>query len=225
MAKSQSRQLRVPGVSRKGVESMLAKDAERVQAKRQASAEKRQADKQAAEAARAEAEAKRLAEQEAQARAREAQAAEDAKAHLETLRTDALATLGESATDAQVAAYIREQGVDPATGVALKQAKTGYDGPMIALRSARQHYKVGPNGILNNGDNLASIASKYSRQDTVSALIKALGLAGNPYLKLNPGQQSMNLRNKTRHAISEGRVSLAQVQAAYDELGFKPAVV
>jgi hypothetical protein len=34
-----------------------------------------------------------------------------------------------------------------------------------------------------------------------------LGLPGNPYLTLNPGQQSMNLRNRLRHAIRNGFVT------------------
>ena len=39
-------------------------------------------------------------------------------------------------------------------------------------------------------------------------------LHGNPYAHLNPGQQSMNLRNKARAQLKAGLLKLADVEAA-----------
>lgn len=90
-----------------------------------------------------------------------------------------------------------------------------YQGPMLALVAARKHYVKAGNGILCNGDQLATICGAHTREETVTALIIALKLPGNPYLNLNPGQQSMNLRNKARHALKNGLLTMAEVDAAF----------
>ena len=95
---------------------------------------------------------------------------------------------------------------------------------MLALVSARKSYIVGANGILNNGDRLAALCGQYTREQTVTALVKALKLPGNPYLALNPGQQSMNLRNKARNALKNGTLTLVEVSAAYDDKAPVPTV-
>lgn len=116
----------------------------------------------------------------------------DHAAYLQTLREDAAAL-----------------GVDPDTYIAeqLAPVKTKYNGPMLALKTARKAYVKAANGIQCNGDNLAMLCGQYPRETVVKGLIQALGLPGNPYLSLNPGQQSMNLRNKARHALKAGLVT------------------
>ena len=128
----------------------------------------------------------------------ELQAKRDAEhaAYLQALRVDA------EALGVDPEAYIAEQ---------LKPVKTPYTGPMLALKAARKAYVKAKNGIQCNGDNLALLCGEYSREVVVTALIRALGLPGNPYPALNPGQQSMNLRNKARHAVKSGRVTVDQI--------------
>jgi hypothetical protein len=125
-------------------------------------------------------------------------------------------------------AYLADQGVAP-DGSPLEAAdepkaggKPRYEGPMLALKQARRAYVKAANGIACNGDKLALLCGKYSREHTVKALRLALeqaNLGGNfpfPYLHLNPGQQSMNLRNKARHAVSNGFLSHTAIEAAYE---------
>lgn len=131
---------------------------------------------------------------------------------LDTLRVD-FEALGQPGGDFN--AYVREQGVNPDTGDALPAAKTPYFGPMVALKTARLHYVEAKNGVLCNGDKLALVCGQYEREATVRALIRALKLEGNPYSHLNPGQQSMNLRNKARHALKDGTLTIAEIEAAY----------
>jgi hypothetical protein len=108
-------------------------------------------------------------------------------------------------------------GVDPDTYVAEQLAdapKSGYVGPMLALRTAVKKYIVAPNGQPCCGDDLAEICGAYPREAVVAGLVAALGLGSNPYLHLNPGQQSMNLRNKARTAIKSGIVTADQIRTA-----------
>jgi hypothetical protein len=108
-------------------------------------------------------------------------------------------------------------GVDPDTYVAEQLAdtpKSGYVGPMLALRTAVKKYVVAANGQPCCGDDLASICGAYPREAVVAGLVAALGLGSNPYLHLNPGQQSMNLRNKARTAIKSGVLTADQIRAA-----------
>jgi len=131
----------------------------------------------------------------------ELQAKRDAEhaAYLQALRVDA------EALGVDPEAYIAEQ---------LKPVKTIYNGPMLALKAARKTYVKAKNGIQCNGDDLAMICGEFSREVVVKALIRVLGLPGNPYSALNPGQQSMNLRNKARHALKNGLVTSTQIAAA-----------
>jgi hypothetical protein len=120
------------------------------------------------------------------------------EAYLAALRVDA-AALGVDAD-----AYIAEQ---------LTRTSTPYTGPMIALKTARKSYIKAANGIECNGDQLAVICGMYAREIVVAGLMKVLGLKQNPYPHLNPGQQSMNLRNKARHQIKEGTVLMTDIAA------------
>ncbi len=138
---------------------------------------------------------------------------QDAANALQTAIADA-ATLG-----VPLEQMLADMGIDD-QGRPLQADKQRYDGPMLALVSARKSYVKAGNGILCNGDQLAVICGAHSRDETVKALgtllfSKGLTAAVNPYLSLNPGQQSMNLRNKARHALKAGTITLADVQAAY----------
>jgi hypothetical protein len=133
------------------------------------------------------------------AKSADAKAAEHA-AYVQALRVDAEAL-----------------GVDPDTYVAEQLAdtpKSGYVGPMLALRTAVKKYVVAPNGQPCCGDDLASICGAYPREAVVAGLVAALGLGSNPYLHLNPGQQSMNLRNKARTALKSGVLTADQIRTA-----------
>ena len=89
-----------------------------------------------------------------------------------------------------------------------------YDGPMLALRQAAKAYVTPQNGNPCNGDALATACGSYDRAIVVEALVKALGLEGNPYLHLNPGQQSMNLRNKARARLTTGTLTMGDISTA-----------
>ncbi len=138
---------------------------------------------------------------------------------------DAANALATAVADAEATGVTLEQmladmGIDD-QGRPLQTDKQRYDGPMLALVAARKSYVKAANGILCNGDQLAVICGAHSRDETVKALgrllfAKGLTTAVNPYLSLNPGQQSMNLRNKARHALKAGTVTMADVQAAYE---------
>ena len=107
-------------------------------------------------------------------------------------------------------------GVDPDTYVAeqLAETKTGYTGPMLALRRAVVNYVKAPNGQPCCGDDLAQVCGQYTREQVVTGLLVALALPSNPYAHLNPGQQSMNLRNKARAALKGGALTISQIRAA-----------
>lgn len=140
--------------------------------------------------------------------------AENDAAYKQALRVDydALIESGELDASTTFEAYLAEQTATP--------EKQRYSGPMLALVSARRSYVKADNGILCNGDALATLCGMYKREVVCKGLVQALGLGGNPYLALNEGQQSMNLRNRTRHALKNGTVTMVQVadalKAAYE---------
>lgn len=129
----------------------------------------------------------------------EAKAAERA-AYIAALRVDA-AALGRDPEE-----YIAEQLADT--------PKTGYTGPMLALRRAVVNYVKAPNGQPCCGDDLAQVCGQYTREQVVTGLLVALALPTNPYAHLNPGQQSMNLRNKARAALKGGQLTISQIREA-----------
>lgn len=135
----------------------------------------------------------------------------NALAALMTAKADA------EATGTNFLVMCEQMGIDPITGhVVVEADKPRYNGPMLALVTARKTYVKAANGIQCNGDELAVVCGAYEREHTVRALIVALKLPGNPYTALNPGQQSMNLRNKARYALKAGTLKLADVKAAYE---------
>lgn len=138
----------------------------------------------------------------------------DQAAYLKALAEDAKAIIGEDATADQIAAYVKAQ-LAPATRVPGQ----GYQGPMLALRDAAKHYVTGKNGNPHCNDMVAELLSQLSREQTVDVLGHLLfdakvTTAVNPYITLNPGQQSMNLRNKLRGAMKNNTVTFAALEAA-----------
>src|SRR5574337_726289 len=105
-------------------------------------------------------------------------------------------------------------GVDHETFLPVEEKKLGYTGPMLILREAAKHYVKG----IHCGDDMASMLDGLKREQVVdligSFLVEAkITEVRNPYLHLNPGQQSMNLRNKLRAAIKNGMVEPSLFQA------------
>ena len=135
-----------------------------------------------------------------------ARAAEYAANAVRTAEADA-AALG-----VPVEQVLADMGLNP-DGTPVVAAKTGYFGPMLALKTAVKRYVKAANGQPCNGDEVATLCGQYSRETVVKALIAALGLGHNPYAHLNPGQQSMNLRNKARHAVRSGLIQLQDIDA------------
>lgn len=144
----------------------------------------------------------------------------------DTINTVHAANLAAAREEAQVLgvsfeAACESMGVDPVTGHPTASDSTpilGYSGPMLALRerSKAGHYVKGTNGNPHCGDVVADALQVLSRERVVEVCIKLLNLEGNPYLHLNPGQQSMNLRNKLRHAVKSGFVTVDAVRKTAD---------
>lgn len=130
-----------------------------------------------------------------------------AAAALEAARVDA------EATGRDIAEVLADMGLNPDGTIAPIRQR--YVGPMLALRDAEKHYEIARNGNPCNGDALAKICGMFDRETVVQRLVVALGLGHNPYVHLNPGQQSMNLRNKARGALNNGFVTMAQIRTAF----------
>lgn len=193
------------------VAKLVKQDEQAKRAERAAKAAAKRADR---EQAKLDAKAKADAERVEQEQAAADRVNEQAAGVLSAQRVDFDALTEAGSWTGTFAEYLREQGFDD-QGHSLQahNAKTPYNGPMIALKTARKSYVKAANGILCNGSPLAMLCGQYKREVVVAALIDALKLPGNPYLSLNPGQQSMNLRNKARHALIECRLSLGEVEA------------
>lgn len=177
----------------------LAHTAEQIAASAKADAERKAASKarvKAAAKAKPEPETAKPETAEQIAAKAAAKAAADHEAYLAALRIDA-AALGVDPD-----AYIAEQ---------LRPVKVRYAGPMLALRRAVGGYVKAQNGQPCCGDTLAVLCGQHTREAVVAGLIAALKLDSNPYAHLNPGQQSMNLRNKARTALRDGFLQLADI--------------
>lgn len=177
----------------------LAHTAEQIAASAKADAERKAASKarvKAAAKAKPEPEAAKPETAEQIAAKAAIKTAADHEAYLAALRIDA-AALGVDPD-----AYIAEQ---------LQPVRVRYAGPMLALRRAVGGYVKAQNGQPCCGDTLAVLCGQYTREAVVAGLIAALKLDSNPYAHLNPGQQSMNLRNKARTALRDGFLQLADV--------------
>jgi len=113
-----------------------------------------------------------------------------------------------------VQAYITEQ----LDGVKTAKPEASYIGPMLVLRDAAKHYVTGKNGNPHCNDAMAQLLDGLERPEVVTVLIAAMKLDGNPYTHLNPGQQSMNLRNKARGQMKAGLLKPEDIQAAIKAL-------
>lgn len=164
-----------------------------------------------------------------------AKAAADHEAYLAALRVDAEAVWFASLTEVEqeevnngerdvppefIEKYVAEQ-LAPAE-------KPRYCDSMLVLREAAKRYVKLANGNPCNGDELATVLGGLPREHIVKILGAVLFTAGvtdsmNPYHYLNPGQQSMNLRNKARGAIKNGLITLdairLQIEAKQAEEG------
>lgn len=103
-----------------------------------------------------------------------------------------------------------------AAAAQARKAASASDGPMATLRDAKKRYVKSATGQYRTADELGEALDAVPADRIVQLVIEVLGLPGNPYLFLNRGQQSMNLRNKLRFAIKRGEVTIAQVVAARD---------
>jgi len=140
--------------------------------------------------------------------------AQDRANALETARVDAEA-LG-VAFEQQCA----EMGIDPKTGapVVVEHGLSPGAISMLPLRAAALHYVRG----VHCADDIGMAFDVCTAAQTIAIVGKILVEHGvlevrNPYLHLNPGQQSMNLRNKLRGAIKNGFVKIGEVQDAITE--------
>lgn len=194
--------------------AQLAKAIKEDDTKRRSKSAAKRAAKKAPEKARHDAERERAAELEATHAASNDKIAEHA-AYIAALKVDAQAMIDSGDWMGTVEEYVAKELDLPedAANRKLKREQT-YFGPMLALRTAAKSYVKAKNGILCNGDDLAQAVGHLTREDVCTALIAALKLPGNPYLHLNPGQQSMNLRNKARQALKSGTLTMAEVRAA-----------
>jgi hypothetical protein len=103
---------------------------------------------------------------------------------------------------------------------AEEMARMGYQGPMLRLRERLKagKYIKAANGQPCCGDQIATAFGALTPAQTIASCIIALDLAHNPYLHLNVGQQSMNLRNKLRQSLKKGLFGFGVVREAIEEV-------
>lgn len=178
----------------------LNPSADSVQAQAATEAKRKRASKARLKADKAPAKPAKPVKAEPTAEELAAKKAAEHEAYLKTLREDA-AALGVDPD-----AYIAEQLADV-------PKKDKYAGPMLALVQARKAYAKGANGNPHCNDEMSNILQNLSREDVVAVLLRFMELETNPYLHLNPGQQSMNLRNKARGQIKNGLRTIDDLQA------------
>lgn len=118
--------------------------------------------------------------------------------------------------EAEEAANLAAEAAAIAAEATVKQV---YGGPMLALRdrARRGLYQKAPNGQPSCGDEIAAVLGVLKPEYVIRACIAALALPGNPYLHLNIGQQSMNLRNKLRGAMKRGEFGMGVVREAAED--------
>lgn len=179
---------------------------------KEAAAKAKIAAKEAKIKAATEAKAKAAAAKEAKAKERAAAAEEVAKAaaaRAEERKQKA------NETAEQHAARIAE----------LTASGRTYVGSMLALadRVKQGVYTKSLTGQLRSSDELALALDAVPVENVIKLGIEALELLGNPYLALNVGQQSMNLRNRMRGAIKAGKLTLDKVKEIRDTNGYATA--
>ena len=103
---------------------------------------------------------------------------------------------------------------------ALKAEGKNYTGTMLSLadRVKQGVYVKSTTGQLRSHDELAQALDTVTPTGVIQLAKHVLALEANPYSHLNVGQQSMNLRNKMRGAITKKVLTIEQVKAAIVEL-------
>jgi len=137
-----------------------------------------------------------------------------------TLPTQAQLDAEEAACRAEEAANLEAERIALEAEAAAKPVTEGYDGPMLALRQRAKLglYTKAANGQLCCADQLATALGVLPPEGVIQACLLALNLPTNPYTKLNIGQQSMNLRNKLRHALKSGVFGFGVVTEAVEDV-------
>lgn len=179
------------------------------QAKINAKAEKAEAKAAAAQA--------KLDVQSAKKEAAEAEKAERAAARLAAIQSKNQTTKEERAA-AKAERAERLAALDP-------NGTKKYFGPMLALadRVKQGIYVKGATGQLRSTNELAEILDAVPVDNVIRLAKIVLGLDENPYTHLNVGQQSMNLRNRMRGAITKGTLDITTVRECVAENGFATA--
>jgi hypothetical protein len=97
---------------------------------------------------------------------------------------------------------------------------TGYQGSMLRLRErlAQGAYQKAANGQPCCGDQVATILGSLAPAQVIRACIAAMALPANPYIHLNIGQQSMNLRNKLRGCFKREEFGLGVLIEAVEQV-------
>ena len=168
----------------------------------------------------------KAAEREAAKAAREAAkqaAAAEKQAKAEARAQAQVAKEAEKQAKAQARADVKAAKEAAAAAAAAEQSGV-YAGSMLALRDARTRYVKAMNGRLRSTDDIATVFDAVEPQDVVTIALEALQLEYNPYLRLNIGQQSMNLRNKLRGALKKGIVTLDAIRQIRDDGGYTNTV-
>lgn len=214
---------RAPKLNTESIKREIQADQEARKAKTAARRkEKADAAKAAAQAIADKTEAERVTKR---TKAQEA----EAKAALATMHIDHEALTESGATTLSFEDYLFAEGYDaqgfvrvshdtPEARAQKTERVQTYFGPMLALREASKRYVTGKNGNPHNNDEVARVLDGLTREEVVTK-IGAFLLAekvietANPYKTLNPGQQSMNLRNKLRGALRSGLVTMVKLQA------------
>lgn len=89
-----------------------------------------------------------------------------------------------------------------------------YTGSMLALADAVKSgkYVKSATGQLRSTNELATVLDGVTPNGVIQTAKAVLGLEVNPYTHLNVGQQSMNLRNKMRGAITKGTLGIDTIR-------------
>lgn len=149
-------------------------------------------------------------------------AAEKAQAKVVAKAAKAAASshLSEEAKAAKAAAHAERQ----ARIAALAEGRK-YSGEMLSLadRVKQGAYVKSTTGQLRSTDALAEALDAVPVMNVIALAKEVLGLDENPYSRLNTGQQSMNLRNKMRGAISKGTLTIETIKEVIDREGYATA--
>ncbi len=135
----------------------------------------------------------------------------------------------EAAKAVKVTATVEERAAKKAEREARLAALVGdgkkYVGSMLALadRVKQGVYVKSATGQLRSTNELAEVLDAVP-VDNVFRLAKiVLGLDENPYINLNTGQQSMNLRNRMRGALKKGTITMDFIKQTIAEEGLDTA--